>query len=378
MHIAVDATAVEDRASRTRGIGRYLVDQFTALMQLRPDWKFTFCGIETSPVKEITQQFGQFDNFHYSVWDKFPEVKPDVLYLPDPMGITSYHILEIARLVGVPAVCTFHDLIPLIFQDLYLDVNENVKKSYFTMLDKLRNNCRLFLCNSHHTASDLNKLADIPLDRLGVIKAGVIDKFSQDLSDGKIDALLWKFQLKRENFLMFTGVPDQRKNSRGMFAGLEISRRTLDKDLKLVIAGDIPDFLIHNLRLIMQNIGVPQDAVIFTGWVTDDELTALYKSALALLFPSLYEGFGFPIVEAMKAGLPVIAGNNSSQIEIAGDAAILVDGLNVEEIAQAIVDLYMKPDLRKQLSEKGKIHCRQYTWEKVAHETAQYLQQNFR
>ncbi|MBC8279114.1 MAG: glycosyltransferase family 4 protein, partial [FCB group bacterium] len=235
----------------------------------------------------------------------------------------------------------------------------------------------LFLADSQHTAGDLKILAVIPQEKLEVILAGVNDKFSEDLSPAKIDTLLWKHQLQRDNFLLFIGVPDQRKNSRGMFSGLEIARRSLKKDLRLVIAGDIPDFLIQDLRRLQQKLEIPQEAVMFTGYVTDEELTALYKSAFALLFPSLYEGFGFPIVEAMKAGLPVIAGRNSSQVEVSGDAAILVDALNNEEIARAIVELYSNPGLRRELSDKGKIHCRQYTWEKVAAKTAQYLLQYF-
>ena len=376
-HVAVDANAIADRASRTRGIGRYLAQQFTALQEFKPHWKFSFCGVETEPVKEITGCFGGFDNFNYIPWEELIRVKPNLLYLPDPLGFTTYHIIEIARLSGVPTVCTFHDLIPLIFQDLYFDNNPTFKSYYFLQLEKLRNHCDLFLANSQHTAADLKNLAGIPQEKLEVILAGVNDKFSEDLSSAQIETLLWKYQLQRDNFLLFIGVPDQRKNSRGMFSGLEIARRSLNKDLKLVIAGDIPDFLIQDLRRLQQKLNVPQEAVMFTGYVTDEELTALYKSAFALLFPSLYEGFGFPIVEAMKAGLPVIAGRNSSQVEVSGDAAMLVDALNNEEIGRAIAELYSNPALRLELSEKGKIHCRQYTWEKVAAKTAQYLWQYF-
>jgi len=99
----------------------------------------------------------------------------------------------------------------------------------------------------------------------------------------------------------------------------------------------------------------------------------LYHRATALLHPSLYEGFGFPIAEAMSAGLPVIAGDNSSQAEIFGDAALLVDARSIEEIAWGIVRVVNDANLRADLMEKGRTLCRRLTWRKVAEKTAMYL-----
>jgi glycosyltransferase involved in cell wall biosynthesis len=109
--------------------------------------------------------------------------------------------------------------------------------------------------------------------------------------------------------------------------------------------------------------------------VSEEELNSLYHSALALLFPSLYEGFGFPIVEANSAGLPVIAGNNSAQVETAGEAALLVDALNTEEIAKAIIKLYQDPILRQDLREKGLVNCQRFSWRKVAEKSAEYIEE---
>jgi glycosyltransferase involved in cell wall biosynthesis len=99
----------------------------------------------------------------------------------------------------------------------------------------------------------------------------------------------------------------------------------------------------------------------------------LYHRATALLHPSLYEGFGFPIAEAMSAGLPVIAGNNSSQAEVFGDAALLVDARSIEDIARCILRMVQDGNLRAELAEKGRALCRRFTWRKVAEKTAMYL-----
>jgi|GEM_PF-634370 len=373
MVVAVDAGGIEDRGTRNRGIGKFLIYQFKALLKHKLDWQFVFCGIESAPGKEILEYYGDLPNFKYIFWDKLPDINANLLYLPNPLSLTMPHIMDIAKMLKLPLVCTFHDLIPLIFHQMYLDHSEFYKNFYIKQIDRLSQECDLFLCNSQYTAQDLSVRVGIPSVKLGVISAGVTDKFSVRPSDGTIDSVMWKFGLEKKRFFLFTGVPDQRKNSQGMFAGLEIARQALKQDLKLVFVGDIPQFLIDGLRKIHRAVGLPDELVQFTGYLQDSELTVFYHSALALLFPSLYEGFGLPIVEAMTAGLPVIAGNNSSQPEAAGDAAILLDVYNIEQIAKAIVDVCSKPDLKEELSRKGKIQSKKFTWERTAELTAEYL-----
>jgi len=371
--IAIDAGAIEDRGSRNRGIGKFLVHQFQALLKLKPDWQFVFCGVEIQPVEDMMEYYREYPNFKYVFWDKLPQLKANLLYLPNPLGFTMPYIMDIANMMKLPMVCTFHDLIPLIFHQMYLDHNESYKAFYLGQIERLKEQCDLFLCNSQYTAKDLAMRVGVPAAKLAVIYAGVTNKFSLKPSDGAIDSVMWKYGLEKGKFFLFTGVPDQRKNSQGMFAGLEIVRQALKQDIKLVFAGDIPEFLVNGLRKIHRTVGLPDELVIFTGYLPDDELIVFYHSALALLFPSLYEGFGLPIVEAMTAGLPVIAGNNSSQPEAAGDAAILIDVYNIEQIAKAILDVYTKPDLRKEMSRKGKIHSQKFTWERTAELTAGFL-----
>ena len=377
LNIVVDAGAIEDRASRNRGIGKYLANQFTALAALRPDWNIFLSGVEDNPVKEFGEIFGGYHNCKYICWEDLPGTRANLLYLPNPMSFTMPQIMQIGQLLNLPMVCTFHDLIPLVFHQLYLDHDDFYKGFYFDQLNRLKDQCSLFLCNSEFTSKDLFERAQISPSKLGVISAGVKDRFADSPSQGKIDAVLWNWGLQAQNFMLFTGVPDMRKNSQGMFAAVAAASQSLNRNLKLVIVGDCPEFLIERLRRIQRESGLADDAVIYTGYVSEDELTTFYHSALCLLFPSMYEGFGLPIVEAMMAGLPVIAGNNSSQPEAAGDAGLLVDVYDVRQIASAILELYTKPELRQELAARGKIHSRQFTWERVAKLTAAYLSKFF-
>ena len=373
LHIAVEATALEDRGTKVRGIGRYMLNQFDELLRLKPDWRFTICGLKSQPFLAEIADLCSRPNCTYINWRKFHSAKYDLLYMPNPIGLVSQNIIELRALSNTPIACTFYDLIPLIFQDMYINQDEEYRKSYIEDLNMLKKHCHLYLSISQCTANDLNKLLKIPRSELRVIYAGVADTFTQTPSPEIIDDTLRKFGLVRERFMLFTGVPEQRKNAMGMFQGLVAARSALGVDLKLAIVGDMPDLLLKHMKKMEEIAKVPQGAVVYTNFVSEEELKAFYHSALAMLFPSMYEGFGFPIVEANSAGLPVIAGNNSSQVEVAGDAALLVNAFDFEEISQAIVKIWRSEDLRNELVERGLRNYKRFTWRNVAEKTAAYI-----
>jgi glycosyltransferase involved in cell wall biosynthesis len=121
---------------------------------------------------------------------------------------------------------------------------------------------------------------------------------------------------------------------------------------------------------MVESMGLAGD-VTFTGYVPDEELPALYAAADALLMPSLYEGFGFPLLEAMACGTPVVCSRASSLPELAGDAALLVDPDDSEAFAAAITRLIQEPQLASTLRQRGLLHARQFTWEAAARQTSQ-------
>ena len=106
--------------------------------------------------------------------------------------------------------------------------------------------------------------------------------------------------------------------------------------------------------------------IIFTGYVPDEELSLFYRAADVFVYPSLYEGFGLPVLEAMAAGCPVVTSNASSLKEVAGDAGILVDPHSIEDIGQAILDVVCQRELREDLIKKGLIRAKEFSWDKAA------------
>jgi len=139
------------------------------------------------------------------------------------------------------------------------------------------------------------------------------------------------------------------------------AKANISTDIRLLFTGNISD----HMYLLCQQLGV-EKRVVFLGRFPEQDLPGLYRGALALLFPSLYEGFGLPVVEAMACGTPVLTSNVTSLPEVAGDAAILVDPISIDEITRAIEKLCNDRELRKVLASKGLIQAAKFSWDDVA------------
>lgn len=149
------------------------------------------------------------------------------------------------------------------------------------------------------------------------------------------------------------------KNETGMVQAF--ARTRLAENTKLIFTGEPSTALLE----LANSLGV-SNRIVFVGKVSEDDLAALYRGALFLVFPSFYEGFGLPIIEAFASGTPVITSNVTSMPEIAGDAALLVDPNDVGDIAAAIEKLYNSPELRAELVQRGFKRVANFTWDAVA------------
>ncbi|HIC88006.1 MAG TPA: glycosyltransferase family 1 protein, partial [Anaerolineae bacterium] len=143
------------------------------------------------------------------------------------------------------------------------------------------------------------------------------------------------------------------------------------RDLQLVLAGG-KGWLYEPLLRRVQELGLA-DRVIFTGYVPDEDVAPLLSGAVCFAFPSLYEGFGFPVLEAMACGTPVVCANSASLPEVAGDAAWLVDPLDVEAIAEGLDRVLNDDALRAELIERGFANVRRFSWQRCARETMEVL-----
>ncbi|MDE2999072.1 MAG: glycosyltransferase family 1 protein [Gemmatimonadota bacterium] len=250
---------------------------------------------------------------------------------------------------GAKVVMTVHDLVPLLFPEwqtrrrvLYF---KHILKHRFRFVDR-------FIAVSHSTGRDLVRHFRIPEHRIDVIHEGVSEQFEPGAASG-------------EAFILAVSTLEPRKNFKRIIEAFVNLRKTEKTRDRLVIVG-------KEGWLFDEIVRVPpafQDDVVFTGYVSELELIRLFQAARCFVYPSMYEGFGLPVLEAMACGCPVITSNTSSMPEVAGDAALLVDPYEVADIEDAICRLTDEPALCAELSAKGIQRASEFSWRRTARQT---------
>jgi len=205
-------------------------------------------------------------------------------------------------------------------------------------------------------------------DRVRAIPLGLDPVFFEDLPSQELAATRQALDLP-ERFLLFVGALEPRKNLTGLVEALSIVHSRLEK-IPLLIAGKRGGEYEKVLDRV-RRAGL-EDKIRFLGYVSDVELRRLYRLATVFVFPSLVEGFGLPILEAMASGLPVAASRTSAMPEVAGEAAVYFDPSRPEDIAEAVIRLLEDGALRQRLVEKGRARGRLFSWTTTARQTLDF------
>lgn len=202
-----------------------------------------------------------------------------------------------------------------------------------------------------------------PREKLVVIPNGVQPYFRRITDPILLDATQHKFKLKHP-LVLAVGTQEPRKNHQGVIKAFHQAQKQKGGPAMLAIAGG-DGWLYEETQQLVRDLNLERK-VRFLGRVTDHELITLYSMADVFAFPSFFEGFGIPPIEAMACGAPVITSNTSALPEVVGNAALQVDPHNVDELAQAILRLLQDEQLREDLRQKGYERARLYTWERSA------------
>lgn len=203
-------------------------------------------------------------------------------------------------------------------------------------------------------------------DKISVTYLGVSNRFKQTRNPEVLERILSRFKIRRP-YLLGVGNIQPRKNLKRLIAVYARLLKEDQIDHELVLVGN-PAWKSSEIKHAMVDHGL-QDRVHFTGYVTEDELVALYNLAHIFVYPSLYEGFGLPVLEAMACGTPVVTSNVSSIPEVAGDAALLVDPQSDSEIKNAIIKLVNNPEFYYTIVQKGIQQANRFAWEETAKQT---------
>ena len=263
--------------------------------------------------------------------------------------------------IGRTRIVTVHDVFSMISTDW---ADEKFRRKKADRYAQIAKRAKLIICDSQATAFDFARLFPNARDRLRVVPLGVRSDFSPR-PESECEETLKRFNIRRP-YLLHVGNIASRKNLArlvGAFEELASSR----PELRLVLAGR----LSYRHEEVLERIASCKfgDRVILPGYVARTDLPYLYSSAEVFVFPSLYEGFGLPALEAMACSAPVVASDRSSLPEVVGEAGLLVNPEKEVEIAVAIDKLLSDADLRSQLSEAGKKRASGFTWERTARDT---------
>ena len=264
-------------------------------------------------------------------------------------------------LTGAARVVTIHDAIPYVYPQTSTRLDWLI---YHVWLPLAVRQADAVITVSEQSRKDI--LTHLPvLPERVVVVSEAADRRFHPMEPAEVAPILRTYDVQQP-YILYVGALESRKNLPRLLEAYALLREW-SPQWRLVIVG-ARKWKFSPIFDAVQRLGL-ETHVTFTGYVEDEHLPALYAGADLFAFPSLYEGFGLPVLEAMACGTPVVTSNASSLPEVAGDAALLVDPYDVEQIAQAMWLVLSQPALAAALREKGLARAAQFSWERTARET---------
>ena len=355
MRVAIDARKLHDY-----GIGTYVRNLLRELARQDDDAEYvllcppadieflTTLGPRFHPVPERSGNYSLLEQI--SIPRTLSRARVDLFHAP--------HYV-VSPLTTQPYVVTIHDCIHLRFPQ-YLP-NRGAVHYARVMMTMAARRSRRILTVSQASKDDILHYLGVPAGKVEVIYNALDERLAIVPTPEEVDRVRQRFLLTSP-FILYAGNIKPHKNLDRLIEAFSIMRRSGIEHVKLLIIGDeISKY--PNLRRLVHRHQLHQ-YVRFLGFVPDATLAVLYRLAAVFVFPSLYEGFGLPPLEAMACGTPVVTSNVSSLPEVVGDAALLIDPMDSAAIAQAMARVLNQPGLRAELVQRGFERVRQFSWER--------------
>lgn len=305
------------------------------------------------------------DAGHYS----FAEQTKFLKYLyAENLDLVHFPHFNLPILYRRPYIVTIHDLILSLFPGRKLTKLHH-RLGYHLVIKNATKTAKKVIAISEHTKKDLIKLLKVPAKKIEVIYNGLSESFARAENGSKKASSNHAPQAH----ILYTGVWSIHKNLPSLIEAFYILKKEKKLPLKLVITGKYePKY--SKIKETVKKLKLEKE-IIFTGLVPEKELIKLYQTAEIFVFPSLYEGFGLPPLEAMKCGTPVVASNASSIPEICGKSnAVFFDPYSVKDIADKIYKVYKNKALQKRLIARGLAHAEKFSWKLTAEKTFEIIQ----
>ncbi len=369
MKITFDAVPIT--ADKITGIGWCEVGQTQTVARLFPENKYEYSFFTSGKSERIEKarsfagnninlNYSDFSGYLYRAVSTFIPL-PYSLFFGKQSDITHFFNYIVPPFVHGKKVVTVHDMVYKAFPET---VRGRTRFMLETGLKRSMRRADIIVTDSEFSKREIIKYFPEYSEKIRVVPCGVdCERFRPCDSPERIEQVKKSLEIDGEYFL-YVGTIEPRKNLVRLIRAYNVFKRHVQKPPKLVLAGaegwlyDDIFSLVRKLRLEKQ--------VIFTKYVPSEDMTPLMCGAVAFVFPSLYEGFGMPPLEAMACGVPVLTSGEASLPEVTGDCAVICDAYSVKSIAKGLYSLWKNPDLRHNLSRRGLERAKDFTWERSA------------
>jgi glycosyltransferase involved in cell wall biosynthesis len=371
----LDARGTQSAAHAERGIARYIAEQIKALVRTAPD---AVAGVGLDPSQPVPAPLAELRAsglLRAHPAEPPAGERPSLYHVMSPFE-SALELDDVwpqwVRDGETRTVVTLYDLIPLVMRDRYLTGEHwGIWGTVWMSRLGLIRAADQVLTISRQTADDAGEHLGIPQERITVIDSGVSWELSA-LAPSRQQAetlLSARFRRLRPGFLLYVGGDDPRKNLEGTIEAYGLLPEALRRAHQLVIVCNLPLARRAQLMAHGRRLGIRLRDLLLTGFVPDVELSALYRACDLFVFPSLYEGAGLPILEAMSCGAAVAASRTSSIPEILGDLDATFDPADPRDIARCLTEVLADPSRRESLLDRSRVRSRLFTWERVAERT---------
>jgi glycosyltransferase involved in cell wall biosynthesis len=362
MRIGVNLLKLKDEDS---GIGQWSRSILNSVWEIDPNNEYVCYVSRQFPYPAKTPQNVIFKELNYFKNSSLYRMFLEQVLIPgqiirDKVNIYYTPQTTLPLISNTPAIITVHDISYLLYPQCYKF--SRVLFWRHTLSRSIRQS-KLLIAVSQSTKRDVEEILGVPEDKIKVVYNAVGKHFRviKDLSF--LEKIRRKYSLP-PRFILFVGLFSPRKNIEGLLRGFAKLKMSFAVDHKLVIVGK-HGWKSQNLPRLIKDLSIEGD-VHFTGYVPDEDLPPLYNLASVFVLPSLHEGFGIPVIEAMACGTPVLASNCPALLEVGSDAAVFFNPYDVDEIAHNLHLLLVNEDLRTECISKGLVRAKEFSWMKSA------------
>jgi len=399
MRIGLDATIFQIESSRVRGIGQYIQNLFTLLLKHDQINDYVIYTAKSAPQIQARQNLRILNLPDVPLLSKcFPQTSvrkhyynflvQNHLFLPTRIMLDKIDLVHFPAQASAPiiqpkiSIVTVFDAIFHLYPEKYQIYFEQKMRARLQAIAIRK--ADMIITISETSKRDIHKVYGVPLDKIRVTYLGANDYFKPMDRTAAQDFLKKKYGL-HGSFLLYVGGFDFRKNLRSLVYALDHLKRHVGTPDKLVLVGKVPshskipgyrDFSM--LCETIRDLKLEKD-VLVPGYVPEEDLPLFYSAAEVFVFPSLYEGFGLPVLEAMSCAAPVVALNSSSIPEVVGDAGVLIDPVDFDNaLIKALEKLLGDPHRCQMLREMGLERAKQFSWQKTALETLKIYEEAYK